>query len=43
MLTATIIFTVLVAAWGGSGVIAERIGTLQLHLRKRRRPPADVR
>jgi hypothetical protein len=43
MLTATIIFTVLVAAWGESGAVAGRIGALQLHLRKRRRAPAGVR
>jgi hypothetical protein len=33
MLTATIIFTVLVAAWGNSAAIAERIGTRLHHPR----------
>ena len=36
MLTATITFTVLVAAWGNSGAIAERISA-------RRQQPRDVR
>lgn len=36
MLTATIIFTVLVAAWGNSGAIAERIGTRRQHPRQGR-------
>jgi hypothetical protein len=35
MLTTTIIFSVLVAAWGASGTIARRIAVRQ-HLRNRR-------
>ncbi len=34
MLTATIIFTVLVAAWGNSGAIAARIGQRHQHPRR---------
>ncbi|MEA2156061.1 MAG: hypothetical protein QOE11_2201 [Solirubrobacteraceae bacterium] len=36
MLTATVIFTVLVAAWGRSATIAERIGSGRQHLRSGR-------
>jgi hypothetical protein len=33
MLTTTIIFTVLVAAWGQSGAIVQRVGQRQQQLR----------
>jgi hypothetical protein len=36
MLTTTIIFTVLVAAWGQSGAIAERVGQRQQNPRSGR-------
>jgi len=39
MLTVTIIFTVLVAAWGRSGAIVARVGQRQQHPRGARRRP----